>query len=240
MSKKPAAKPKAAARKGATSASRSKTAASKTKPSARAPVAAASVKMPKPPKMPKAAKALKMPKQPEIPEHPEIPEQQELPEHHEMSDADLDAAAAVTAAEQAAHDAAAAVENASAIFEAAMPDFATEASGSQQQPTNHSDVAIASLCQSYAHALSLAFHETVIAQQRRAALGQAALAQAIQQIQSVEPKDFEDRLQQLRKGLDVIGLAGSNDMEMFTDLSRQFQAAANQLLEIRERTANLK
>jgi len=102
----------------------------------------------------------------------------------------------------------------------------------------YADVAIASLCQSYAHTLSLAFHDIVLNQQRRSALGQAALARAIEQIQTAEPKHFEEKLGQLRKGLDVLGVSGSNDMEDFTAMSQQFVDAANQLVAVREKMAS--
>lgn len=111
----------------------------------------------------------------------------------------------------------------------------TVPSGNPESDVNYTDVAIASLCQSYAHTLSLAFHDIVLNQQRRAALGQAALARAIEQVQSAEPKDFEEKLSQLRKGLDVLGVAGTNDMEDFTAMSKQFVDAANELIAVKEK-----
>lgn len=123
------------------------------------------------------------------------------------------------------------MHSASEALDAAMTGMDPHTSGGDM----HTDVAIASLCQSYAHALSIAFHDAVQQQQRRSALAQAALARAIEQIQDADSGDFEEKLAQLKKGLDVVGGASGDDMTVFTDLADQFQSAASKLIDVRER-----
>lgn len=129
-------------------------------------------------------------------------------------------------------DAEEAIAQAADALNSAMPNLGDDAHKSEY----HSDVAIAALCQSYAHALSMAFHDAVLQQQRRSALGQAALARAVEQIQSADASEFEEKLMQLQKGLDAVGAGSADSMTVFGDLATQFQAAANQLLDVRERT----
>lgn len=131
------------------------------------------------------------------------------------------------------------MHTASEALKAVMDDMNPHTSGGDGPSANggdaHTDVAIASLCQSYAHALSIAFHDAVQQQQRRSALAQAALALAIEQIQAAESGDFEEKLAQLKKGLDVVGGASGDDMTVFSDLADQFQSAASKLIDVRKR-----
>lgn len=66
-------------------------------------------------------------------------------------------------------------------------------------------------------------------------MAQAALARAIEQIQAAESGDFEEKLAQLKKGLDVVGGASGDDMTVFSDLADQFQSAASKLIDVRKR-----
>ena len=132
------------------------------------------------------------------------------------------------------------MHTASEALNAAVGGVDPHTNGGGEAPSDnggdgHTDVAIASLCQSYAHALSIAFHDAVQQQQRRSALAQAALARAIEQIQAAESGDFEEKLAQLKKGLDVVGGASGDDMTVFSDLADQFQSAASKLMDVRER-----
>ena len=131
------------------------------------------------------------------------------------------------------------MHTASEALNAAMDGMDPHTSGGDRPADSggdaHTDVAIASLCQSYAHALSIAFHDAVQQQQRRSALAQAALARAIEQIQAADSGDFEEKLAQLKKGLDVVGGASGDDMTVFSDLADQFQSAASKLIDVRER-----
>lgn len=96
------------------------------------------------------------------------------------------------------------------------------------------DVAIAGLCQSYTHALSLAFHDAVLDQQRRNILGQAALSRAVEEIQTADAKDFEDRLKKLKKGLDTLGVPEDSDMNAYAQLSSNFKEAMKNLTALKD------
>ena len=95
------------------------------------------------------------------------------------------------------------------------------------------DLAIGALCQSYSHALSLAFHDAVTERQRRAALIDAALARAVEEIAATKPKEFEDRMTELKAGLDVLNAPGGADMAAYAGITREFQEAAESLIKLR-------
>lgn len=99
---------------------------------------------------------------------------------------------------------------------------------------NYSDVALAGLCQSYAHALSMAFQEAVLNQQRRSAIAQAAVAAALARIEKLEGGALKDHLAEVREGLEMFGLSENEDMAAFTGITNQFQVAADRLLDVRK------
>lgn len=96
------------------------------------------------------------------------------------------------------------------------------------------DVAVAGLCQSYTHALSIAFHNAVLSQQRRNIVGQAAVQRAVKAIMETDPKDFEERLQQLKKGLDVLGVSGKTDMDTYNQLTAGFKESIEVMVNLRD------
>ncbi|WP_262689414.1 RebB family R body protein [Kordiimonas aestuarii] len=99
---------------------------------------------------------------------------------------------------------------------------------------NAVDVALGALCQSYSHALSLAFHDAVTERQRRSALVQAALAHAVEEISVTKPDDFEGRMTQLKAGLDVLDAPNGKDMAAYAGITREFKDAAEQLMKLRD------
>ncbi|WP_417451213.1 RebB family R body protein [Kordiimonas sp.] len=98
---------------------------------------------------------------------------------------------------------------------------------------NTVDVALGALCQSYSHALSLAFHDAVAGRQRRSALLQAALAHAVEEISTSKPDDFEARMKQLKAGLDVLDAPNGDDMAAYAGITQQFRDAATELMNLR-------
>ncbi|NVJ96518.1 MAG: RebB family R body protein [Alphaproteobacteria bacterium] len=97
------------------------------------------------------------------------------------------------------------------------------------------DVALAALSQAYAHTMSLAFHEAVLNQQRRSALAQAATARALADVQAVDAANMEEWLSQFAKGLEALGLSPAAEMSVFSDLTTQYQQAADQLMAVKAR-----
>ncbi|MCK0069634.1 RebB family R body protein [Kordiimonas laminariae] len=153
----------------------------------------------------------------------------EVGEDHELAEEALRAAEHATASSEDN------VATMAASPEEAQAQFA-ELAGSIATGEGAADLALSSLCQSYAHALSLAFHDAVLNQQRRSALGQAAVARAAETIQDAKPEDFETQLSQLVKGLDALGVSASREMETFMGLSKQFSIATEQLMQVRQMT----
>ena len=96
------------------------------------------------------------------------------------------------------------------------------------------DLAIGALCQSYSHALSLAFHDAVAERQRRTALIDAAVARAVEEIAATKPKEFEDRMKELKAGLDVLNAPNGADMAAYAGITREFQQAAESLMKLRD------
>ena len=96
------------------------------------------------------------------------------------------------------------------------------------------DLALGALCQSYSHALSLAFHDAVGERQRRTALVEAALARAVEEIGATKPAEFEERMKDLKAGLDVLGAPNGDDMAAYAGITREFREAAESLMQLRE------
>lgn len=99
---------------------------------------------------------------------------------------------------------------------------------------NAVDLALGALCQSYSHALSLAFHDAVGERQRRTALIDAAVARAVEEIASSKPKEFEERIKDLKAGLDVLNAPNGADMAAYAGITREFQQAAESLMKLRD------
>lgn len=99
---------------------------------------------------------------------------------------------------------------------------------------NAVDLALGALCQSYSHALSLAFHDAVGERQRRTALIDAAVARAVEEIAGSKPKEFEERIKDLKAGLDVLNAPNGADMAAYAGITREFQQAAESLMKLRD------
>jgi hypothetical protein len=99
---------------------------------------------------------------------------------------------------------------------------------------NAVDLALGALCQSYSHALSLAFHDAVGERQRRTALIDAAVARAVEEIASSKPKEFEDRIKDLKAGLDILNAPNGADMAAYAGITREFREAAESLMQLRD------
>ncbi|SDE36130.1 RebB family R body protein [Kordiimonas lacus] len=102
------------------------------------------------------------------------------------------------------------------------------------QGKTYSDVALAGLCQSYAHALSMAFQEAVLQQQRRSSIAQAAVAAALARVDGLEEGKIKDHLQDVQDGLKIFGLSDADNMAVFANITEQFQNAADRLLQVRK------
>ncbi len=121
---------------------------------------------------------------------------------------------------------------ANAIFAEGLTDMAASSAVGLNSAV---DVAVAGLCQSYTHALSMAFHNAIADQQRRNILGQAATKKAVDEILKTEPKDFEERLTQLKKGLDVLGVSDTASMDTYKELSSGFNESMEAFSALRDK-----
>ena len=95
------------------------------------------------------------------------------------------------------------------------------------------DVAVAALSQSYAHAMSLAFQDTVLDRQRRAILAQAAMTRALMDIRDAPPGLVDEKLAIMRSGIDMLTAPDRQDMDQFSGISQQFQAAVENLIKLK-------
>jgi len=99
---------------------------------------------------------------------------------------------------------------------------------------NAVDLALGALCQSYSHALSLAFHDAVGERQRRTALIDAAVARAVEEIAGSKPKEFEERIKDLKAGLDILNAPNGADMAAYAGITHEFREAAESLMQLRD------
>ncbi|MEX0299096.1 MAG: RebB family R body protein [Kordiimonas sp.] len=129
------------------------------------------------------------------------------------------------------------ISTANAIFAEGLSDMAASSAVGLNSAV---DVAVAGLCQSYTHALSMAFHNAVADQQRRNILGQAATKKAVDEILKTEPKDFEERLTQLKKGLDVLGVSDTASMNAYKELSDGFNESMKAFSALRDKLEDKK
>jgi hypothetical protein len=170
--------------------------------------------------------------------------------HEEMREEQARAERAATDAEErmaAAADMMSEPDVTESGFESPEPPHDTQAGGSDGSgggagdspaalPSNESavDLALGALCQSYSHALSLAFHDAVGERQRRTALIDAAVARAVEEIAASKPKEFEERIKDLKAGLDILNAPNGADMAAYAGITREFQQAAESLMKLRD------
>lgn len=129
------------------------------------------------------------------------------------------------------------ISTANTIFAEGLSDMAASSAVGLNSAV---DVAVAGLCQSYTHALSMAFHNAIADQQRRNILGQAATKKAVDEILKTEPKDFEERLTQLKKGLDVLGVSDTASMNAYKELSDGFNESMEAFSALRDKLEDKK